>query len=149
MARPKFKSGKDNINYLHGMTGKPFHTAWIGMRQRCTNKNSADYSNYGGRGITYDQRWESFANFYADMFSLWEDGLTLDRIDVNGNYTKSNCRFVNRVVQANNRRNTHLFDYAGKSLTLTNWAKHLSKKRSTLAQRYYVLDWSVEKTLIT
>jgi hypothetical protein len=73
------------------------------MVQRCTNPNNADYDNYGGRGITVCEDWYSFENFFADM-GVPPPGLTLDRIDNDGNYEPSNCRWATYSVQLQNRR---------------------------------------------
>lgn len=87
----------------HGMSDTPTHDSWTAMKQRCNNPNSRHYENYGGRGITYDPRWESFENFLEDMGERPE-GMTLDRIDFNGNYTKENCRWESGSVQVHNQR---------------------------------------------
>lgn len=93
----------------HGMSQDPIYKRWASMKERCDNKNSTGYDNYGGRGITYDVRWRDFLNFYNDMSENFEEGLELDRIDVNGNYCKENCRWVshnennyNKTRQSNN-----------------------------------------------
>lgn len=94
----------------HGMTGTAIYKCWASMKQRCNNPNIVNWEIYGGRGITYDQNWESFDGFYADMGDTFEDGLEIDRIDVNGNYCKENCRWVthnennfNKNKQSNNK----------------------------------------------
>jgi hypothetical protein len=79
------------------------------MWQRCTNPNHKGYKNYGGRGITVCERWDSFKNFYADMGEAPE-GRSLDRINNDGNYEPSNCRWATRKEQAQNSRNTKLSD---------------------------------------
>ena len=81
------------------------YTSWASMKNRCNNTNRSNYAKYGGAGINYDLRWESFANFLADMGER-PDGTTLDRIDNTGWYTKTNCRWATPKVQATNRNNT-------------------------------------------
>jgi hypothetical protein len=79
------------------------YKSWHMMKQRCDNPNSNRYSRYGGRGITYDPKWETFAGFLEDMGERPE-GTSLDRINNDGNYEASNCRWVNRSVQSLNTR---------------------------------------------
>lgn len=133
----------------HGLTKHPLYQPWAQMKYRCDNPNHIDYHRYGARGITYDSKWQDFTEFLSDMEPSWVRGLTLDRIDVNGNYCKKNCRWADRKVQAINRRNTKLFEYKGKKLTLTDWATELGVKRSTLSMRYYAYNWPIEKVLLT
>jgi len=94
----------------HGKANTREYMIWGQMKQRCYNKNHKNYHNYGGRGITICERWVmSFDNFYKDMGNKPE-GLSLDRINVNENYEKSNCRWANQSTQCLNRR-----DYANTS----------------------------------
>lgn len=93
-------------NTTHGMKGTPTYKAWKSMRQRCKNKNDPHYPDYGGRGITVCERWESFENFLADMGERPSDDLSIDRINNDGNYEPGNCRWTDRFTQARNRRNT-------------------------------------------
>src|SRR5690606_4131980 len=81
---------------------RPFHI-WCDMRRRVENENRPEYKHYGGRGIKYDERWKSFELFWKDMGVTYSDKLTLDRIDVNGDYTKENCRWADWTTQMNNR----------------------------------------------
>lgn len=129
-------------NYKHGYFGTPTYKSWAGIKERCKNKGRPGFKNWGGRGITYDPRWESFENFVADMGEC-PDGMSIDRIDNNGNYELSNCRWATWKEQARNRRNTRLFE--GK--TLSEWSEVLGIKRSTLAQRLYVYGWPIERVL--
>jgi hypothetical protein len=92
----------------HGFSRKgnrrPVYHSWQAMKSRCTNPKLKQYKDYGGRGITYCKRWETFENFRDDMFPTWKPGLTLDRIDNEKGYEKSNCRWATRYQQIHNRR---------------------------------------------
>lgn len=122
------------------------NNTWQRMKQRCYNTNSKDFVNYGGRGIEVCDRWkESFEAFVEDMYPSYISGLTLDRIDNNGNYEPSNCRWITRAEQNGNRRDNKKITYQGITMNLPEWARHFNIKRSTLAQRVYVYKWPTEK----
>jgi hypothetical protein len=91
----KFKHGRAETKEWH---------AWSHLRQRCDNPNLRNYSEYGGRGITYDPAWVDFANFFADMGEAPSPEHSIDRIDNDGNYCKSNCKWSTASEQALNRR---------------------------------------------
>lgn len=93
------KRTRDNV---HGLHGTKIHKSWSAMIQRCTNPNNPKYYRYGGRGITVCERWKKFKNFLEDM-GIPKQHLSLDRIDNNGNYEPSNCRWASSLVQGNNR----------------------------------------------
>jgi len=93
----------------HGQTKSPTYRVWSSMRTRCTNSNATNYGQYGGRGIKCCQRWESFDLFLEDMGER-PDGMTLDRIDVDGHYEPSNCRWASIQQQAKNKRKTKLIN---------------------------------------
>jgi hypothetical protein len=105
-------------NLTHGQGGKtPAYHSWCGMIQRCTNPNSKAFPNYGGRGITVCERWRKFENFYADMGAKPE-GLSLDRINNDGNYEATNCRWATRSQQAQNRRGVYSPEIRAKILAI-------------------------------
>lgn len=88
----------------HGYHGTPAYRSWNHMKKRCGNPKDPSYKDYGGRGITYDPKWETFEGFFEDMGPRPE-GTTLDRYpDKNGNYCKSNCRWATKTEQSHNRR---------------------------------------------
>ena len=94
-----------NLPRTHGMSKTRPHGIWGSMKNRC---NSEDFKDCGIRGITYTTDWETFEGFWKDMEEGYADDLELDRIDVNGNYTKENCRWVSKSTQQYNRRKSKL-----------------------------------------
>lgn len=88
----------------HGLSQHRLHKIWRGMRDRCHNPRNKYWRHYGGRGIVVCERWADFQNFFDDMAASWSPGLTLDRIDVNGNYCQENCRWVTQKEQTRNTR---------------------------------------------
>jgi len=107
----KHQAGVDRAAYLREYRRQhpekwsetPTHRTWRAMRARCNNPNNQDYALYGGRGIKVCQRWDSYAAFLEDMGERPE-GMTLDRIDPNGDYTRDNCRWATALDQRHNRR---------------------------------------------
>lgn len=91
---------------VHGFRVRehPLYFTWAGMKSRCNDENTPGYPLYGGRGITYCDRWKHFENFAEDLYPQYREGLSLDRINVNGNYELENCRWADRTVQCLNRR---------------------------------------------
>ena len=121
------------------------------MVRRCTSKKSSDFKNYGARGISVCSEWlNDFTTFYHWAINNgYSDTLTLDRIDTNGNYEPSNCRWVNMKTQQNNRRNNVMITYMNETKSLTEWSNILGINYSTLRNRLYRDKWSIEKSFQT
>ena len=116
---------------------KPWYDSYRSMMDRCYREKAVNYHLYGGRGIKVCEEWHDIETFgrWAEE-NGFQRGLTLDRIDVNGDYEPSNCRWATRKQQANNRRNTVYVTIDGVTKTLTEWADFVGIKRSTINNRY-------------
>ena len=118
----------------HGMWGTSTYRIWNAMIQRCENPKNPYYAYYGGRGIKVHNAWKNFACFLKDVGER-PSGLTLDRIDNNGNYTPSNVRWVSRRTQSRNTRATRYYTHEGECLCLDDWAERLEVSRELLRGR--------------
>ena len=131
--------------YKHGMYGTRTYKNWFSMKQRCLNRNDKNYKNYGGRGITICPEWLTFINFYKDMGEKPKDK-SIDRINNNSGYCKSNCRWATPKEQMNNTRRNHLIDYRNKIQTMKQWSEELGIKYVTLQTRIRK-GWKLERAL--
>lgn len=122
----------------HGMSHTPEHRAWQHMMDRCYKEKVERYPNYGGRGIVVCERWHDFQNFYADMGSS-DEGLTLDRIDVNGDYDRSNCRWADRLTQANNTTQNVFVSWGERRMTIAEWSRELGMGYQCLYRRIVLM----------
>jgi hypothetical protein len=127
------------------MTAHPLYTAWSSMHERCYNVNSKRYPPYGGRGITVCDRWFKFEDFAADMGER-PPGTSLDRIDNEGNYEPSNCRWATVKEQTRNTRRTRWIDTLWGRLPLVEAAERAGIRYDTLRGRLQ-LGWPVSKAL--
>lgn len=114
----------------------PLYSIWKNMKSRCYNPNRVAYKDYGGRGISVCDRWRhSFMSFYEDMLEGYEEGLSLDREDNDGNYCKENCRWINRAMQNRNQRKSLKLLYKGKYVTEAELSEITGIPRTTIQQR--------------
>lgn len=120
----------------HGLNKSSEHESWSGAKSRCLNISDKVYYRYGGRGITICDRWLSFENFYLDMGEKPSSKHSLDRIDNNGNYEPSNCRWATPTEQSRNRRSNRLLEFNGKKQCLSAWADELGISNKTIDTRY-------------
>lgn len=106
----------------HNERHTKLYGVWCSMKSRCQNPNNASYKNYGGRGICVCEEWQNYTNFMQwSKESGYKENLSIDRIDVNGNYEPFNCRWVDMKTQANNTRQNKYVLYNNKNLTVTQW----------------------------
>lgn len=145
---------KKNINITHGFTSKghkhPLYNTWDGMIQRCGNINNHRYSDYGGGNICVTPEWLIFENFKNWAFDNgYKEGLTIERINVNGNYEPNNCKWLTRKEQMRNMRKTRYVDYQGDSHNFLNLIDNLnlSMFRKKIESRVFDLNWSFEKAI--
>lgn len=136
------KEVMSSIKKKHGDNGTRLYAIWDSMRQRCYNKNNKAYPNYGGRGISVCEEWNDYNNFKKWSIDSGYDinatrgKCTLDRIDVNSDYTPCNCRWVDMKSQSNNKRNTIVLSCGSVSHTLKEWSEITGIKYETLWARY-------------
>jgi hypothetical protein len=126
--------------FKHGMIFSPIYFSWRNLKGRCLNVNDRGYKNYGGRGIKVCERWLKFENFLKDMGPTWKKGLTLDRINVNGDYKPSNCRWATSSQQQNNRRDN--IKYKGE--TMAQASRRLGLSSGAVFMRIKK-GWSIKK----
>lgn len=138
----------DKSSYKHGMTNTRLFRIWQNIRGRCYCKTNVDYKDYGARGIKMDEEWrDNFINFYNWAINNgYKDNLSIDRIDVNGNYEPSNCRWANNYTQANNKRNNKRYEYNGKLYTIRELSNMSNLSYSIIQSRIYS-GWSIEKAI--
>lgn len=133
----------------HGMGKTLLYGTWQNIKRRCNKKNCQEFPRYGGRGIKICSRWsDSFINFYEDMGERPSPAHSLDRIDNDGDYEPSNCRWATSVEQQRNRSNNRVINFRGMTEVMSRWAEITGIHKATLSSR---IDhgWTVEKALTT
>lgn len=138
---------KKNYVLKHGMSYSKIYSTWQRIKNRCYRKNFSHYKSYGGRGIKVCDEWldkeNGFINFKNWAFNNgYKDGLSIDRIDVNGNYEPSNCRWITMKEQASNKRTNIFYTINGKTMTQTQWCEYYNIPRTNVRRRISS-GWSV------
>lgn len=132
----------------HGMKGTPEYRSWMAMKARCYRETNKSYSLYGGRGIRVCQRWMSdFSNFLSDMGRKPTKEHTLDRINVDGDYSPNNCRWATMLTQCRNKRNNVTVFHMGKQRTFSELSDISGVKESTIRHRILRMGLPVSDAL--
>ena len=138
----------------HGESKTRLYKIWCGIKSRCNDPGCAGYKNYGGRGIKICSAWEKdFLAFKEWALSHGYDEsaprgkCTIDRIDVNGEYSPENCRWVSQREQAQNKRTNHYITHNGETHSITEWGKILGINPNTIFSRAGWLGWPEEQAL--
>lgn len=118
------------------------------MKSRCNNPNYTNFSKWGGKGISYEEKWSTFLGFLEDMGERPE-GTSIDRIDNEKGYYKENCRWATKKEQMNNMSSNRIIEFNGVVKNLQTWADELNLDRKTISTRIDRYGWSIEKALTT
>lgn len=142
------KTGKLNEKHGHSSpaTRSPTYRSWETMKSRCLNPNDRSYKDYGGRGIAVCSEWENFNGFLNDMGER-PRGTTLDRINVNSNYCKENCRWATTKKQQRNKRNNRMVFFNGEEIPLVSLSEKTGVPYQRLWERIVRHGWSVEDAI--
>ena len=139
--------GKRKSHFIHGESKTNLHKIWQGMIQRCHNPKNPAYSYYGGRGIFVCPEWHDYT-----IFSKWAhdncyvDGLSIERIDNDLEYSPDNCKWIPRSEQSKNRRSVLKYEYNGATKTLREWGEEVGIKPKILWSRIHS-GWTIERAL--
>lgn len=133
----------------HHLRHSRLYPIWVGMKGRCYNLHNKSYPRYGGRGITVCNEWlHNFQAFYDwAMVNGYRDDLSIDRIDVNGNYEPSNCRWATMKEQQNNRSTNRIITIGNKTKTLKEWCEQYGLDYKMVHKKITVLGWTPEEAL--
>lgn len=133
----------------HGQSHTKLFYVWHSMKNRCENPKHKSYEDYGAKGISVCEEWHDSTKFFKwALRNGYEEGLEIDRINVNGNYEPNNCRWVNRTQNANNKSNNKLIEHEGQTKTLAEWSRVYEvnyKNLSRLLLKGYSLDDAVKR----
>jgi hypothetical protein len=127
-----------DLKIVHGMTKTRLHNEWSIMKRRCLNKNDSSFDRYGGRGIKICDEWKnSFMNFMNwALDNGYNDNLSIERVDVNGDYCPENCKWITMKEQAKNKRNSIIIEHNGETKALVDWCQKYEFPYDKAAHRY-------------
>lgn len=145
----RVRVGKANATHGEGSNGRRSHEhlAWAAMISRCNNPRVPNYHDYGGRGISVCDRWRTYEYFLADMGRRPSHIHSLDRVDNNGNYEPSNCRWATREQQSLNKRTNRLITFNGETHPGCVWERKCGFGRNVIFRRIDAYGWSVDRAL--
>lgn len=144
---PGGRAGRPRVS--HQLSKTPEYRVWVYLRERCLNPKCPYFKDYGARGITVHPSWlgeDGFANFIRDVGRRPAAGLSLDRINNDGNYEPGNCRWTDHATQARNRRDNRMFTINGETLCLKDWAVRYGVPYPTAGSRVRK-GWPIERAL--
>ena len=146
--KERVKSFTELYRTKHGDTGTRLHYIWSGMRSRCENPNNKDYHNYGERGISVCKEWDEYTNFKEWAINNgYTDDLSIERIDVNGNYCPENCTWIPLENQSLNTRASYRVMYHGQERVFGELIREKGLKYGPTYNRVKIHGWSVEKAI--
>lgn len=143
------QKSRHQSTFIHGMRGTRLYNIWKGMKQRCNDKNCRAYKWYGARGVKVCDEWDKeFTIFYKWAINNgYSSKLTIDRINVDGNYEPLNCRWVNTLIQNRNKRDNHYIEINGEVNILAEWCRLYNIHNSTFYRRIK-MGYSEEEAII-
>lgn len=142
------RESASKVNTTHGLSKSKEFMSWAAMHTRCTNPNQESFANYGARGISVCERWNSFENFLADMGPKPSPRHTIERMDNERGYNPTNCRWATRAEQNTNTRQNRYLTFKGKTMALSQWAREVGLTGSALTARLN-RGWSIDDALTT
>lgn len=119
----------------HSKLTRATYSTWCDMRRRCSNTSHAQYAAYGGRGISVCDRWQNDYDAFVKDMGLRPEGMTIERVDNDGNYEPGNCRWATRAEQNRNTRRSRVLTMGGQTMNAADWAVHLGIPYNTIDHR--------------
>lgn len=133
----------------HGMSHTKLYYVWNNIKRRCYEKTNPAYKNYGGRGIKMCDSWKNSFESFGEwaLNNGYSDSLTIERVDVNGNYCPENCTWIPRNKQQNNRTSCLFYTYNGETKNLMEWCNYFNMPYMTVYTRLFRWNWDFERAI--